>query len=237
MHVVMIKSIVGKLYMLYTRTSAKRYVSYLRKKGVAIGRNFAIRGGARPIRIDVTRPSLITIGDNVTINKNFTIMTHDFVSGVFLNKYSDFVPSSGRVVIGNNVRFGIDCTVLKGVTIGDNCFIAAGAIVTRDIPSGSIAGGIPAKVLCTLDDYYQRRKEQCVKEAFEYARSIQERYHRKPIPEDFWEEFPLFVDAHNIDKYPMIPIKRQLGNAYDKWLKMHKAQYDGFDEFLEAALE
>ena len=58
------------------------------------------------------------------------------------------MPSSGRVTIGNNVRFGVDCTVLKGVTIGDNCFIAAGSLVTKDIPANSVGGRGP------LQSYY-----------------------------------------------------------------------------------
>lgn len=93
---------------------------------------------------------------------------------------------------------------------------------------------MPAKVLCSIDEYYEKRKVLCEAEAFEYARSIKERYAREPQPTDFWEEFHLFVDAENIDDYPMIPIKRQLGSAYDTWLKNHKKKYNGFDEFIKA---
>lgn len=50
-------------------------------------------------------------------------MTHDFASYVFVNKYNEFIPSHGKVKIGNNVWFGMNCTVLKGVTIGDNCIL------------------------------------------------------------------------------------------------------------------
>lgn len=212
------------------------YVSYLKKKGVQIGENFYISGGTRDKNIDLTRPSLISIGDNVSINRNFTLMTHDFVSGVFLNKYHDFLPSSGKVTIGNNVRFGANCTVLKGVTIGDNCFIGAGSIVSKDIPANSIAVGIPCKVIMTLEDYYKKRQDKCVTEAFEYARSIKERFNRMPKTTDFWEEFPLFVDASNIDKYPEIPIRRQLKGSYNSWLKNHKAPFGSFNEFIQTAM-
>lgn len=50
--------------------------------------------------------------------------------------------------------------ILKGVTIGDNVFICANSVVSRDIPSNSIAVGSPAHVVHTLDDYYKRRKEE-----------------------------------------------------------------------------
>lgn len=219
-------------------SSPKRYIRFLKNKGISIGKNFKIRayGSLRNIVIDTTRPSLVTIGDNVSINKNFTLLTHDFVSGIFINYYDCFLPSSGHIKIGNNVRFGVNCTVLKGVTIGDNCFIGAGSIVTKDIPANSIAVGAPCKVVMTLDEYFNKRKEQCEAEALEYALSIKERFGRTPVPSDFWEEFPLFVSGDEIDKYPEIPIRKQLGKAFDKYMKFHKAKYPSFDAFVDAAL-
>ena len=52
-----------------------------------------------------------------------------------------------HIVIGNDVWLGTGVIVLAGVTIGDGCVVAAGAVVTKDIPAGSIAGGVPARVL------------------------------------------------------------------------------------------
>lgn len=228
------KKIFNKIKVLWYRSSASRYRTYLKKKGVKIGDNFSIRGNIKSIAIDTSRPSLIEIGDNVTINSNFTLMTHDFVSGIFLNKYSDFIPSSGRVYIGNNVRFGVNCIVLKNVSIGDNCFIAAGSIVTRDIPQNSIVAGVPAKVISSLEDFYNKRRSEHIIEAYEYALSIIERFNRLPCPADFWEEFPLFVDKRNVELYPEIPIKAQLGDHYAMWLEKHIAKYKSFNEFLEA---
>lgn len=228
----MVRFLLKKIRYYWALTSSNRYVSYLKKHGVKIGSNVIMRS-PKSAHIDLTRPSLITIGDNVVLNHNFSLLTHDFVSGVFLNKYYDFLPSSGHVIIGNNVRFGVNCIVLKGVSIGDNCFIAAGSVVTKSIPANSIAGGVPAKVLCSLDEYYERRKKQCVLEAIEYANSIRERFGREPTPEDFREEFPLFVDKDNVYNYPNIPIKEKLGIYYDVWLNNHKANFNGVSEFLK----
>lgn len=52
----------------------------------------------------------------------------------------------------------MNCTVLKGVTIGDNCIIGIGSIVTKDIPANSVAIGNPAKVVCSLDEYFEKEK-------------------------------------------------------------------------------
>lgn len=75
--------------------------------------------------------------------------------------------------------------VLKGVTIGDNCFIGANSVVSRDIPANSIAVGSPAKVIMSLEDYYQKRLSVCEAEAIDYARSIRERFGRMPVAADF----------------------------------------------------
>ena len=169
------------------------------------------------------------------MNENFTLLTHDWVTRVFIRCGLDFLPSSGRVTIGNNVSFGQNVIVLKGVAIGDNSFIGAGSIVTKDIPANSVAVGVPCKVIMTMDEYYKKRVVLCESEALDYARSIVERFHRKPVPSDFCEEFPLFVSGDEVNCYPEIPIRRQLGPIYDRYVTCHKAKYSSFDEFLKAA--
>lgn len=218
---------------LYYFSNSARYCQYLRNKGIEVGDGNHI--DPKSSLIDTSRPSLITIGSNCYMNTGFAILTHDWVTNVFIHSGRDFISSSGRVTIGNNVSFGQNVMVLKGVTIGDNCFIGAGSIVTKDIPANSIAVGAPCKVVMTLDDYYQKRLVKSEEEALDYARSIQERYHRKPIPSDFWEEFIWFVSGKEIDKYPEIPIRRQLGPSYERYKASHEAKYQSFDEFLSAA--
>lgn len=174
-------------------------------------------------------------GGGALLHKNLTILTHDFATRAFLNRYGEFVPCSGRVSIGRNVWFGMNVTCLKGTDIGDNCIIGYGSVVMGKIPSNSVAAGCPAKVICSFDEYFEKRKIKCIDEAFVYARSIQERYGRRPIPADFWEEFPLFVSGNEVELYPEIPIKRQMHQAYDKFVSTHKPLFDSFDSFLEAA--
>lgn len=207
-----------------------------------VNKKWCSRGGGTKFRpnstqIDITRPSLVTIGENCYFNEHFTLLTHDWVTQVFLNAGLEFLPSSGKVTIGNNVSTGYNVTVLKGVTIGDNVFIGANSVVTKDIPSNSIAVGAPSKVVCNLQDYYEKRIKQSEEEAKEYARSIVERFKRNPRPTDFWEEFPLFLDAHNIEEYPELKevVKRQLGNTYGSYMKLHKAKYKSLEEFLNDA--
>ena len=215
------------------RTSAKSYVKYLRSIGVEIGENIDFHGGVKNISIDITRPSLVTIGSNISFNKNFTLITHDWGGYVLRNKYNDFIPSSGPVKLGNNIVFGRNVTVLKGVTIGDNCIIGLNSIVNKDIPSNSVAVGSPAKVISSLDDYYKKRKQECINEALFYAKSIETRFKRRPKINEFWEEFPLFLNGE--DLVNGLPVRKQLGDAYNFYRKNNKPIFDGFNDFLSKA--
>lgn len=64
----------------------------------------------------------------------------------------------GKITIGNYVYIGANAVILPGVTIGDNSLIAAGSIVTKSVPSNVVMAGNPAKVICTIDEYYARNK-------------------------------------------------------------------------------
>lgn len=218
---------------LYYTSSSTRFLRYLKNGGVKIGDNCIIRCPKTAL-IDMTRPSLISIGNNVDMNRYFQILTHDWSSSVFRNKYHDFLNSSGKVTIGNNIYFGTNVTVLKGVTIGDNCIIGAHSLVTHDIPSDSVAAGIPCRVICSLDEYFSKRKKIAFEEAKEYVKSYRERFGKNPQASEMGEEFIYFVDKENISNYTEIPIKFQLGAGYDDWLKYHKAPFGSLEEFLHS---
>jgi acetyltransferase-like isoleucine patch superfamily enzyme len=227
-------NIIERIKRWWAKRNSQSYVNYLRSKGVKIGEDTFIRD-PKSFGIDLQRAHLITIGSNVRFNYNNRLIAHDATAKVFRIKYHDYLPSNGHITIGNNVWFARDVMVLKNVTIGDNCIIGLGSVVTRDIPSNSVAVGMPAKVVCKLDEYYEKRKKEALQESFEFARGIVERYHRRPVPEDFTESFVWFVSAKDMDKYPKIPFKHQLGPAYNHYKAHHVAKFASFDEFLKAA--
>lgn len=84
------------------------------------------------------------------------ILTHGGANVVW-RKYPHF-DNFGKVVIGDWVYIGANSLIMPGVTIGDNCLVAAGSVVTKSVPSGVVVGGNPAKVLCTLDEYIKRNE-------------------------------------------------------------------------------
>jgi len=85
----------------------------------------------------------IEIGDNVLIGQQVVIATinHD----VAPNKRANML--TAPVKIGNCVWIGAHSTILAGVTIGDNSIIAAGAVVTKDVPQNTVVAGVPAKII------------------------------------------------------------------------------------------
>jgi len=92
----------------------------------------------------------IRIGNNVSITGNCAIVdvSHPVDAIERGMKIGDAIdPAASHVEIGDNCFIGFGSTILPGVTIGENCVIGAGSVVTRDIPSNSIASGAPARVL------------------------------------------------------------------------------------------
>lgn len=179
-----LKNFRKRIVRYFAKSNNRRYIKYLRCLGVEIGEDVTFLS-PKTTYLDTTRPSLLSIGTGTRINPYVTILTHDAVSKIFRRIYNDWLPSSGMVRIGNNVYIAQHCTIMKGVTIGDNCIIGYGSTVTKDIPNNSVAVGTPAKVICSIDEYYKKRQEKSLKEAFIYAQSIQKRFHRRPIPSDF----------------------------------------------------
>lgn len=68
----------------------------------------------------------------------------------------------GKIIIKDNVHIGWNTVIMPGVTIGYNCIIGCGAVVTKDIPDNSVAVGVPAKVIESVEDYCNKKKDSCV---------------------------------------------------------------------------
>lgn len=208
----------------------EEYLNNLRRKGVKIGKG-TIVNDYRDILIDFSRPELVEIGEHVFLHTGTKILTHDWAGWCFVDSDKEFFPSHGRVKLGNNIWLGENVTICKGVTIGDNCIIGIGSIVTKSIPFNSVAVGVPAKVVGTYQDYLAKRSKLYVEEAVEYANAIFDSG-RVPKVEDFYDDYPCFVDGTNYKSY-----RYPYGNIFtppqfDYWIKNHRKVFDGFDDFI-----
>ena len=88
----------------------------------------------------------ITCGDKIEIGEG-TAIARDVIIRSFDGHPIDGQSMSAPITIGKHVWIGQRAMILKGVTIGDDAVIAAGAVVTKDIPAGCLAAGVPAKVI------------------------------------------------------------------------------------------
>lgn len=127
-----------------------------RAGGVKIGKRFSAVG---PVNFG-GEGYLIELGDDVRISCGVYFVTHD--GGMHVIRQYKNIPadSFGKIKVGNNVFIGMNSIILKGVTIGDNVIIGAGSIVTKDIPSNSVVCGSPARVIETIDEYYEKNKDK-----------------------------------------------------------------------------
>ncbi len=111
-------------------------------KNLKIGKNVFINSGCR-----FQDQGGITIGDGTLIGHNVVLATinHDLDPA----RRGDNLPFP--IVIGEGVWIGANATVLPGVTIGDHAVVAAGAVVTKDVPADTVVGGVPAKTIRRIE--------------------------------------------------------------------------------------
>ncbi|MCW2279050.1 acyltransferase [Heliophilum fasciatum] len=127
-----------------------RYTPFLRLKnlfyrrflGMQVGKDTSV---ALMVMVDILYPERIRIGEDCVIGYNTTILAHEYL----LREYR-----VGDVVIGDRVVIGANCTLLPGIEIGERAVIAAGSVVTADVPANTLVGGVPARVIRT--PYYRQ---------------------------------------------------------------------------------
>ena len=92
----------------------------------------------------------VCIGNHVNLAQGITVtaLNHNFKDTA--KRIDEQGISTNPVAIGDDVWIGANAVILPGVTIGRHCVVAAGAVVTKDVPDNTVVGGVPAKVIKTL---------------------------------------------------------------------------------------
>lgn len=112
--------------------------------GVRVGRNVFI---GLDTWLDDQFPELVVIEDDVTVSFRVMVIVHDDAKRLDRTQAGAGDGTVAPVVLGRGCYLGAGALLLPGVTVGENAVVAAGAVVTRDVPPGTVVGGVPARVL------------------------------------------------------------------------------------------
>jgi acetyltransferase-like isoleucine patch superfamily enzyme len=94
------------------------------------------------VMMDIFFPQDITLGDNCIIGYNSVLLCHEFLRSEWRR---------GPIWVGHDVMVGANCTILPGVVIGDGATVSAMSLVNRDVPPRAMVGGIPIRLLRTVE--------------------------------------------------------------------------------------
>jgi len=210
--------------------SSPVYVKYLSEEGMEIGNNsFFYNPEESPI--DETSLKFIHMGCNCRITSGVRILGHDYSYAVVRPTHHAMLRKTGHTRIGNNVFIGYNSIILMNTTIGDNVIIGAGSVVSGIVPPNVIVAGNPAKVISTLDEYYEKLQKNFKLYAKTWYEMKKESLNREPTE----EEMGWFVVLWESSKKKFILEKLRVdGDSKEDVLKdclSYPSEYFSFEDF------
>lgn len=136
--------------------NARSRTEYLRKHHLfgSIGENCSIQKRKLPLH-----SNLIHLHNNVKVASNVGFVTHDIIHSMLNAKYGGgFLERVGCIEVMDNVFIGSGTRILYNTRIGSNVIIGSGSLVNTDIPDNSVYAGVPARFICSFDDYVERAR-------------------------------------------------------------------------------
>ena len=161
--------------------SSKARLAFIRKHNLfdRVGQNVMWQPHLLPMD-----SKLIRIGNNVNVAADVRFVTHDTIYNVLdhLDEGTRHCQNIGCIEIKDNVFIGLGAVIMPGVTIGPNAVVAAGSVVTKDVPDGAVVGGNPAKVIGSFEDVKKKQEEMSKKV------TVNDRFNPERIAQA-WEDF------------------------------------------------
>lgn len=126
----------------------------MRESGIAIGEGCRIY-----TFLSSHEPSMIQIGNHVTISSGVAFVTHDNSILKVLDPMTDVV---GKITVEDHCFVGQNSILMLGVTLGERCIVGAGAVVTHSFPPHSVIAGNPARKICTTEELAEKYKNYAI---------------------------------------------------------------------------
>lgn len=231
-----IKELLRQL-VLGEKASSRRYVTFLQKKGVQVGRDVRFFDPVHT-HVDVSSPWLLAIGDHVSIARGVIILTHDYSWSVVKGHPDSrgvLLGAQSPVTIGSHVFIGMNAIINRGVTIGDHVIIGSSSVVTGDCESGFVYAGNPARKVMTIGEFREKREKCREEEAKTVYRSFVARFGREPEMAVFSEYFPLFCTAEQAAAHPGFRRQMETGGTFDdcfQWMQEQPPRFESYGAFL-----
>jgi len=215
------------------RMTQEKLIRKFRGKGGVIGAGCRIYS-PETVQLDMGKAFLIRIGDGCKITAGVSILAHDYAFSVAQNRfgYAHCLGGSAPVTIGNNCFLGMNAVILMGTVIGDNCIVGAGSVVKGTFPDDVVIGGNPARVICTLEEYYLKRREKALAEAVDCVAQIYRNTGRLPTRQQMGSGFMWLYNRRTENALP-----QELPQVYWKQVLATPARFSSYSEFLDYACE
>lgn len=229
-----------KKFLYREKSDSGSYVKYLRSHGCSVGKGVYFYSPMTTV-IDGVRMDWIKIGDYTKITHGVVILAHDYSPSVCVHTHKNVVLAGGGYTeIGSNCFLGMNSIILPGKHIGNNCIIGAGAVVTSDIPDNSVCAGNPAKVIMTLDEFNNRRKQSYVQDAVRNVKHFKKIHGRLPKIEELHGFSFLFLDKteENWRKYfnGYLAVDNNVEDVKDAFFSTQPL-FGSYDDFMKFCLE
>jgi len=143
-------------YKRFCNPSGDEWAAWFKRRGLlhAIGEHCSIQ-----TNVMITDPAYTRLGNNVRLT-GCTLFGHDGSVNMLNRAYGLKLDRVGKIDIRDNVFVGHGAIILPGITIGPNAIVAAGSVVNRDVPPGSIVAGLPARVVGSMDRLITRLQDE-----------------------------------------------------------------------------
>lgn len=225
----MLKHVFIKFKRMLFGYSSEQYIADLRAKGAKIGEGTYFYDTKA---IDTQYPNCIEIGRNVSVAARAIILAHDFSYSVLNETYGVMPQNTYPTVIEDNVFIGMGSIILMGTHVGKNCIIGAGSVVHGVIPDNTVWAGNPAKQICTLEDFKDKRESKFEEGAVNLAMQVKKTLGRKPNYEDMKMYIALFAPRTDEYRHYFEKQSSRFSSIADTLWNM-EPKYKDLNEFLE----